>query len=71
VVIDLFAAAYLTKNVVKKLSSGQNLRKGFFMFFCECSNSLRFTGVFAEVWDVKSGIGERSSARIEGLDHVA
>jgi hypothetical protein len=33
VVIDLFAAVYFTKNVIQKVSSGQNLRKGFFILF--------------------------------------
>jgi hypothetical protein len=57
--IDLFAAVYLTKNVEGKVSSGQDLRKGFFEFFCKFVNSLRFTGVFAEIWDAKKrGWGE-------------
>ena len=53
--IDLFAAVYLTKNVEMKISSGQNLRKGFFKFFCKCINSLGFTGVFSEMWDAEKG----------------
>jgi len=51
--LDLFAAVYLTKNVNRKLSSGQDLRKSFFIFFCKFVNSLGFTGVFGKVWDAK------------------
>ena len=39
----------------RKVSSGQDLRKSFFQFFCEFVNLLGFTGVFAEVWDAKKG----------------
>ena len=49
----LFAAGYLTKNVCKKVSSGQNLRKSFFTFICKFVNLVRFTGVFQEVWEAK------------------
>ena len=51
--MDLFAAIYLTKNVNKKVSSRQNLRKGFFKLFCKFFNLGGFTGVFPKVWDVE------------------
>jgi hypothetical protein len=65
--VDLFAAGYFTKNVIKKLSSGQNLRKGFFVFFCDLLNSLGFTGVFAEVWEAKKWDGGEEFGEDRGV----
>ena len=38
-----------------KISSGQNVRKGFFTFFCKFMNSLGSTGVFSKVWEAEKG----------------
>jgi hypothetical protein len=71
VVVDLFAAGYLTKNVSRKYDQAKICARVFLNFFANSLICSGLLGFFERYGMRKRGIGESSSARMEGLERVS